>query len=61
MRTTRLEKHLFYGTLLVLLFMGTLGSVLRDDLTGKVVTAVCGTILFAMAVVHYVSRHRSFP
>jgi len=61
MRTGDIRKHLFYGTVLILLFMGSLGSVFRDDFTGKVVTVVCSTILFSIAVVHYVWRHRLFP
>ena len=61
MQTRSIQKHLFYGTLLTLLFLGTLSAVFRTDVTGKVVTVVCATILFAIAVAHYVWRHKSFP
>jgi hypothetical protein len=56
-----IRKHIFYGTLLVCLFLGTLGSVFRGDFTGKAVTVVCAAILFAISVAHYIWRHRSLP
>ena len=61
MQTSSFQKHLFYGTALVLLFLGSLSAVFRTDFAGKAVTVVCATILFAIAVAHYVWRHRSFP
>ncbi len=61
MLTTGFQKHIFYGTLLVCLFLGTLCAVFRADFEAKVVTVVCATILFAISIAHYVSRHRSFP
>ena len=61
MERSPIQKDLFYGTLLVCLFLGSLSSVFRDDLTGKIVSIACVTILFAVAVWHYLSRHRSFP
>ena len=61
MHPSPFQKHMFYGTLLVLLFLGTLSAVFRADFGSKVVTVVCASILFAIAVVHYVWRHRSFP
>ncbi|MGN6499759.1 MAG: hypothetical protein ACTHKM_06400 [Tsuneonella sp.] len=61
MQTTALQKHLFYGTLLILLFLGTLSAVFRSDIAGKIVTVVCAAILFGIAVVHYVGRHKSLP
>lgn len=56
-----IRKHIFYGTLLVCLFLGSLSSVFRDDFSGKAVSVVCATILFAISVTHYVWRHRSQP
>ena len=61
MQNSRFQKHLFYGTLLVLLFMGTLSSVFRDDWEGKVVSVVCAITLFAVAVGYYILKHRSLP
>jgi hypothetical protein len=61
MRSSSLNKHLFYGTMLVLLFLGSLGAVFRDDVEGKVVTVVCATVLFLIAILSYVRRHRLLP
>ena len=55
------QKHLFYGTLLVLLFLGSLSAVFRTDFEAKVATVVCASILFVTSIAHYVSRNRSFP
>ncbi len=59
MQTSSIQKHLFYGTLLVLLFLGTLSAVFRTDFEGKAVTVICATALFAIAVRQYLSSHRT--
>ncbi|MBA3527481.1 MAG: hypothetical protein M3438_06740 [Pseudomonadota bacterium] len=56
-----LQKHLFYGTALILLFIGTLSSVFRDDIEAKVVSVVSASILLFVAALHYVRRHQSLP
>ena len=56
MQTASIEKHLFYGTNLVLLYLGSLGSVFRNDDEAKVVSFVCATILFALSVLYYLNR-----
>lgn len=61
MLTTGFQKHIFYGTTLVLLFLGTLSPVFRADFEAKIVSVVCATILFVLSVAHYVCPHRSLP
>lgn len=61
MLSTGPQKHFFYGTLLALLFLGTLSAVFRTDFEAKVVTVVCAALLFAIAVAHYLRRHKFFP
>jgi hypothetical protein len=61
MRSNGFQKHLFYGTVLVLLFMGTLSSVFRADVEAKMVSTACASILFLIAIMQYVQRHRSLP
>ena len=55
------QKHLFYGTLLILLLLGALGSVFRSDFEAKVVSAVCATVLFAISGLSYFRRHGALP
>jgi predicted membrane protein len=61
MRPEMMQKHLFCGTLLLLLFMGSLSSVFRADFEAKVVTVVCATILFGISVLHYALRNARLP
>jgi hypothetical protein len=61
MKPLNVQKHFFYGTLLVLLLLGALGSVFRSDLEAKVVAAVCSTILFAIVGLSHFRRHRDLP
>ena len=61
MRPERIQKHLFYLTLLVLLLMGSLSSVFRNDFGAKVVTTVCAATLFGLAVLHYVRLNTKLP
>ncbi len=56
MQPASIQKHLFYGTFLVLLYLGSLSSVFRDDYVAKVVSAGCSTTLFALSLLYYVSR-----
>ena len=56
MQPAAIQKHLFYGTILVLLYLGSLGSVFRDDFEAKVVSVSCATVLFALSVLYYVRR-----
>ncbi len=59
MKPAAVQKHLFHGTLLVLLFLGALSSVFRTDFGGKVVTTVCVFVLFSLSVLNYVRRQRA--
>lgn len=59
MDTRLIQKHLFYGTFLVLVFLGSLSSVFREDFEAKVVSVACASILFVLAALHYVQRHRA--
>ena len=61
MQTHPLQKHLFYGTLLVLLLLGAMSGVFRTDVTAKIVSVVCAGVLFLISVSHYVRWHRSLP
>ena len=61
MESRRIQKHLFYGALLVWVFIGSLSSVFRDDVEAKVVSVICASILFVLASLHYVQRHRALP
>ena len=56
MQPAPIQKHLFYGTILVLLYLGSMSSVFRDDYEAKVVSMVCATGLFALSVAYYLSR-----
>jgi hypothetical protein len=60
MQRATIQKHLFYGTVLVLLYLGSLSSVFRDDTTGRVFTLVCATVLFALSVLFYISQRTRF-
>jgi hypothetical protein len=60
-RTNSIQKHLFYGALLVVVFLGSLSSVFRDDFETKVVSVVCASILFVIASLLYLQRHRALP
>ena len=60
MQPASIQKHLFYGTILVLLYLGSLSSVFRDDDEAKVVSVVCATMLFALSVLYYLSRKARF-
>jgi hypothetical protein len=60
-RLRSLENHMFNGTGLVMLFLGSLSTVFRDDIEAKVVSVVCSTTLFLMAVLSYVRRQRQVP
>jgi hypothetical protein len=57
MKPSLIQKHLFYGTLLVLIFLGSLSGVFRTDTEAKVVSVVCATILFGLAMVLYLRRN----
>ena len=59
--THPLQKHLFYGTVLVLLFLGTMSSVFRTDIEAKIISVACASVLFLISVRHYVRWHRSLP
>ncbi len=61
METRVIRKHLFYGTLLVFLFLGSLSSVFRGDMPAKVVSITCASILFFLAARYYAHRHRALP
>ena len=61
MQAKDLRKHLFYGTLLILLFIVALSSVFRPDLAGKIVTIACATILFIISAFYYFRSHHSLP
>ena len=60
MQPATIQKHLFYGTLLVLLYLGSLSSVFRDDKTGAVVTVVCATVLFVLSLLFYIKERGRF-
>lgn len=53
-----IRKHIFYATLLALLFMGALASVFRSDFEAKVVTCVCVAILTLISSIYYVRNHK---
>ena len=59
MDTRKVEKHLYYGTLLSVLVLGSLASVVRSDLEAKIVSAVCSTILFSIAALAYFRGQRA--
>ena len=56
MQPATIQKHLFYGTMLILGYLGSLGSVFRDDFEAKVVSVACATVLFALSVLYYLRR-----
>ena len=56
MQPATIQKNLLYGTVLILLYLGSLSSVFRDDMTGKAVTVVCATALFALSVLYHLSQ-----
>ncbi len=56
-----LRKHMFYGVVLVMLFIGSLSSVFRGDFDAKVVSVICSTSLFVMAALLYVKHNKRFP
>lgn len=58
-RSTR--KHIFYGTLLMMLFIGALSSVFRADYEARIVTVVCVGVLATLSLWLYVGKHRSLP
>ena len=55
------QKHLFYGTLLVLIFIGSVSAIFREDEAAKIVAGVCCIILFVMAILLYRREHSRLP
>lgn len=60
MQPATIQKHIFYGTVLILLYLGSLSSVFRADIESKVVTIVCATVLFVLSVLFYISHRARF-
>ncbi|WP_208631775.1 hypothetical protein [Rhizorhabdus wittichii] len=55
------QKHLFYGTLLTLAFIGSLSAIFREDLVAKVIAGACSTTLFVLAALLYCREHKRLP
>ena len=53
-----IRKHMFYGTILLLMFMGSLAGVFRNDFEAKVVNFICVAILTAICLISYINSHK---
>ncbi|AYJ87582.1 hypothetical protein D3Y57_18740 [Sphingomonas paeninsulae] len=53
----RVQKHLFYCTVLTMFFLGSLGAIFQDDASAKVIAGVCASALFVMAMLLYWREH----
>ena len=56
-----IRKHIFYVTIIILLFMGALGSVFRSDFEAKVVSVVCALILALIGLISYFRASKTLP
>jgi hypothetical protein len=61
MEPRRIQKRLFYGTLLIIVFLGSLSSVFRAELEAKLVSVVCSGILFVFAALYCFRGRRALP
>ncbi len=53
MQLAALRKHVFYVTVIILLFMGSIGSVFRSDFEAKIVSVICALALTLVGLISY--------
>jgi len=54
---TATGKHIFYGSLIVVLFLGSVSSVFRTDLAAQIVAIFSSLILTTCTALYYRQNH----
>jgi hypothetical protein len=59
--TKAIQKHIFYVTILILLFMGGVASIFRSDFEAKAVSAACVLMMAAGNLFWYCRSNKTLP
>lgn len=53
-----IRKHVFYIGIMLILFLGSLSAIFRDDFQGDLVSAICCSVISLIMVYAYMNHHK---